>query len=96
MNFSGYMLFILCFVAFLQIGNSQSPSSILKTANDFFDKKEYRNAAIYYDRSWDKLIKSNKSIYKSGICFFEVNDLDKCIKAFELLSDSKKYRKQSS
>ena len=53
----------------------------LQKANEAFDQDHYREALIYYNRI-DKISNSAPILFKRGVCYYEINQLDNALQDF--------------
>ena len=53
----------------------------LKKANEAFDEDHFREALIYYNRI-DKISTSAPILFKRGVCYYEINQLDNALEDF--------------
>lgn len=67
--------FCLWVVLFILVSNLHGQQDPLKKANEAFEAEKYREALIYYNRI-EKLSTSAPLLYKRGICYYEINQLD--------------------
>ena len=92
-------VFSLLFIAYTTF--SQTPKSYFQIANDYFDKGDYKNAAVYYEKN----LPNDKSTYGAnhvyigndyfliGVCYSKIGKYDEAIsnlkKALEIFESPK-------
>ena len=74
----------LCIIVLLSLSFStiQAQKDPLKEGNAAYEEDEYREALVYYNQI-DKIENSAPILFKRGVCYYELNQLDKAVTDFQ-------------
>ncbi|MBK9641436.1 MAG: OmpA family protein [Saprospiraceae bacterium] len=87
-------LFFCALLSLLSTGMHGQSASI-QTARKYYAEKDFYHAGILFDQLFNKVKKDKSDLLMASKCFYESNQLDRALEGFNLLSQSKKYRKVS-
>ena len=72
------LIFLIALSFTLSCENIYGQSDPLKEANLAFTEDKYREALIYYNRI-EQIESSGPLLFKRGVCYYEINQLDRAI-----------------
>lgn len=84
-----------CALLSLLLVRMQAQSESIRTAKKYYAQEDYYHAGILFEQLFNKVKKDKSDLLIASKCFYESNRLDRAAEGFNLLSKSKKYRKES-
>lgn len=74
--YTAIIIFLFCFIS------ASAQKDPLKEGNKAFEEDHFREALIYYNQI-DKIESSAPILFKRGVCYYEINQLDNAISDFQ-------------
>lgn len=85
---------ILCCTFSVTAFSQGSYKTLIKTANELYEKGSYDKAAEYYKSAWKAKPKDLEAIYKAGECYYKIRDYKNAARSFKnVKEENSKYEK---